>query len=524
MSSNPNATTARQDDLASMKTEVGQIARGAGLGLGGNVLYYFLNFLFTVLVARLVGAEAFGLYTLGVTTVTLLSRFSVMGLDRGAIRYVSIKRRAGDGGAIRQVILTSILIGLGVSITVALLLAFFPEFFLQLFRWRDKTYLLTLFPVFALALPAMVMVSIGVAGTQAFRTMRYRALIPNTLIPLTKLLGAVALFFVLGVTALTPTIAFAVAQIVGGVLALYFLFRLARRYTHPMQGNTAWEPGLTRELLVYSFPLLLSSVLVYLNGRTEIMVLGIYHQADASGIYNAAMRFATLPLMVLTAFNAIFMPVIADLHHRGEMQRLDALFKLVTRWVIMVAMPILLALFLYAEAFIGFFGRDFATGVIVLRILSLSTLINFSTGSVGVMLLMTGYSNLALFNAFLTLLVALALDFLLIPTFGITGAAVAGMLSLIVVNLVNLGEVRYLLRIQPYNRRTLRPFIAAIPAAIGGWLLTRWVPVTGLLSLAWASALVAGVYFGGLMVLGWDDEDRMMFAALSKRFRRLLGR
>ena len=515
---------ARQDTLASIETEVGQIARGAGLGLGGNLLYYFLNFLFTVLVARLIGAESFGLYTLGVTTVTLLSRFSVMGLDRGTIRYVSIKRQSGDGGAIRQVILTAITIGLGVSVTVALILAFFPGFFLRLFHWDDKTYLLTLFPVFALALPAMVMVSIGVAGTQAFRTMRYRALISNTLIPLTKLLGAVALFFVLGVTALTPTIAFALAQILGSVLALTFLFRLARHYTRAMKGKTSREPGLTGELLRYSFPLLLSSVLVYLNGRTEIMVLGIYNQADASGIYNAAMRFATLPLMVLTAFNAIFMPVIADLHHRGEMARLDALFKLVTRWVIMVAMPILLALFLYAEAFIGFFGKDFTTGVIVLRILSLSTLINFSTGSVGVILLMTGYSNLALFNAFLTLMVALGLDFALIPQFGITGAAIAGMISLIAVNLVNLGEVRYLLHIQPYNWHTLRPFIAAIPAALAGWLLTRWMPVTGLVTLTIASMIVAGIYLGALMLMGWNEDDRMMIAALSRRFRRLVGR
>ena len=507
------------DTLASIETEVGQIARGAGLGLGGNLLYYFLNFLFTILVARLVGAEAFGLYTLGVTVVTLLSRFSVMGLDRGTIRYVSIKRQASDGGAIWQVIFTSISVGLGVSLLVAATLAFFPEFFLRLFHWNDKTYPLKLFPVFALALPAMVMVSIGVAGTQAFRTMRYRALIPNTIIPLTKLLGTVGLFFVFGMSALTPTVAFAAAQILGSILALYFLFRLAKTYTRSM--SAAKDPGLVSELLTYSFPLLLSSVLVYLNGRTEIMVLGIYHQADASGIYNAAMRFATLPLMVLTAFNAIFAPVIADLHHRGEMNQLDALFKLVTRWVMMAAMPILLVLFLYADVFIGFFGKDFAAGVDVLRILSLSTLVNFSTGSVGVILLMTGYSNLALFNAFLTLLIAVGLDFLLIPRFGISGAAIAGMLSLIIVNLVNLGEVRYLLHIQPYNRQSLRPFIAAIPAGVGGWVLAQWLSVNGLLTLGIAALIVIAIYLGVLMLMGWRDDDRMMIAALSKRFRRL---
>ncbi len=499
--------------------EVGQIARGAGLGLGGNFLYYFLNFLFTLLVARMVGAKAFGFYTLGVTTVTLLSRFSVMGLDRGTIRYVSIKRRAGDGGGIWQVILTAIGVGLLVSTTVAILLAIRPQFFLKLFRWTDKTYLLELFPIFALALPAMVMVSIGVAGTQAFRTMRYRALIPSTLIPLTKLLAALALFLVFGVSALTPTLAFAGAQMLGGILALYFLFRLARHYTRTMHASR--EAGLVKELMIYSFPLLLSSVLVYLNGRTEIMVLGIYNQADASGIYNAAMRFATLPAMVLTAFNAIFAPVIADLHHRGEMERLGALFKLVTRWVTMTALPLILVLFLYAPEFIGFFGHDFAAGVEVLRILSFSTLVNVSTGSVGVMILMAGYSQLALFNAFLTLLIALGLDFLLIPQWGIVGAAAAGMLSLMIVNLVNLGEVRYLLGIHPYNRHTLRPFAAAIPAALVGWLFARHAPVSGLLSLILATGLIAGIYLAALMLMGWSEDDQMMIAALAKRFKRL---
>ncbi len=502
----------------SIQQEIGQIARGAGLGLGGNIYLYFINFLFGVLVARKIGAESFGFYTLGVTAVTLLARLSVVGLDRGSLRYVSIKRREREGAAVWQVIWISLGIGLLVSLFTAAILIFFPGFFLKLFGWRDKTALLRLFPIFALALPAMTMTAIGIAGTQAFRTLRYRALIPNFILPTTKLLVTLALILVLGVSALPPALGFVSAQILGGILAVYFLWRLASK----MPRETKWEPGLMSELLKYSLPLLLSSVLVYLNGRTEIMVLGIFNQANSSGIYNAALRLAGLSMIVLTAFNAIFAPVIADLHHRGEIDQLAALFKLVTRWVIIVAMPIFLVQMLYPHQLIGLFGKDFASGALALRILSLGTLVKFSTGAVGIMLLMSGHSGLVMFNSLLTLGVALTLDFVLIRAFGVTGAAVAGMLSLVLVNLVNLGEVWHLLRIHPYNRYTLRPFIAAAPALAGGWLWSLWLPVSGLAALTAAAVLVTAIYAAALMLLGWNEDDRMMMAALGKRFRRLL--
>jgi len=129
-----------------------------------------------------------------------------------------------------------------------------------------------------------------------------------------------------------------------------------------------------------------------------------------------------------------------------------------------------------------------------------------------------------MFNSLLTLGVALALDFILIRLFGVTGAAVAGMLSLVLVNLVNLGEVWYLLRIHPYDRYTLRPFVAAAPALLGGWLWSLWMPVSGLVALAVASVVVAAIYVAALMLMGWNEDDRMMMAALEKRFRRLLPR
>ena len=151
-------------------------------------------------------------------------------------------------------------------------------------------------------------------------------------------------------------------------------------------------------------------------------------------------------------------------------------------------------------------------------------LFNFSTGALALMPMMSGYSTLAMFNSFLTLVIAFGLDFLLIPSFGLMGAAVAGMLSIIAIHLVDLTEVWYLLHIHPYNRYTLRPYIAAAPALLGGWLWNRWLPVNSLFALILASLVVGGIYLAALMLIGWNEDDRMMMAALSKRLRRIVGR
>ncbi len=511
---------AQEVDPASIQTEIGQIARGAGLGMGGNIYLYFINFLFGIIVARQIGAEAFGFYTLGITAVMLLAQLATVGLDRGALRFISIKREEGEGVAVRQVMWLSLGIGAGVSVIFAVVMGLYPQLFLRLFHWTDKTYLLKLLPVFAVGLPFTTLGVIAITGTQAFRTMRYRALIASITQPTAKLLITLVMIALLGATAMAPTIGFVSARVLSGLLAVYFLWRLVRKL--PRTGQ--WQANLTTSLLRYSLPLLLAGVLLYLNGRTEIIVLGIYNQADASGIYNAALKLAGLTLIVLNAFNAIFSPLIADLHHRGEMKELGALFKLVTRWIVIVALPIFLVQFLFPEPLIRLFGRDFVSGAPALRILSVGVLINFSTGAVALMLLMSGYSGLSLFNSFLTLVVAFGLDFLLIPRFGLMGAAFAGMLSITIIQLVDLAEVWYLLRIHPYNRYILRPFLAAAPALLGGWLWSRWLPVTSLLQLIAAATMVGLIYVAALMLIGWGEDDRMMMAALSKRIRRMVGR
>lgn len=496
-----------------LEREVGQIARGAGVGLAGNVVNYGVAYLFGILVARQIGATQFGLYTLAVTAVTLLTRFTIMGLDRGLMRYASISRGEGKGQTLRWLTLIALALGTVTGLVGALLLWLEPEFVLRLFGWSGKPELIPLLMAFAISVPAITLIGVAIAGTQAFRTMRYRALVVNTIQPVLRLIVALFLIPVLGPTAMAPVLAFVVAQGVGMVLALFFLGRLVRT----VPPSSEHQAGLARGLVRFSAPLALSNVLDYMNGRTEIIVIGIFLAANSAGVYNAAVRLAGLGLIVLTAFNAIFSPLISDLHHRHEMVRLDRLNKLVTRWTMAFAMPIVLVQLVFAPQLMSLFGREFIPGATALRLLTLGQLVNFATGSVGVMLIMIGRSDIAFVNAVVNVAVALALDFWLVPRYGLMGAGIAGGLTLALPNLLRLGEIWVLLRIHPFSRPFLKPFIAAIPAAAAGLAWLRWLPLNSVLYLAAASSVMGLVYVAFTLLLRLDAADHMLLNALVAR-------
>ena len=93
---------------------------------------------------------------------------------------------------------------------------------------------------------------------------------------------------------------------------------------------------------------------------------------------------------------------------------------------------------------------------------------------------------------------------------------------LIFINLMRILEVWALMRIHPFGRDFLKPFLAAMPAAFAGLAWLRWLPVHTLYYLAAASIAVGLVYLCCTWALGLSDGDRMLLDALQTRARGLL--
>jgi O-antigen/teichoic acid export membrane protein len=132
------------------------------------------------------------------------------------------------------------------------------------------------------------------------------------------------------------------------------------------------------------------------------------------------------------------------------------------------------------------------------------------------MLTMTGRPGLTLMNSWLSGILNILLNLLLIPRYGMLGAAIATGVSVVTVNLIRLIQVRYIFQCYPFRLGTLKTLTACAIAGAAVWLLSHTYQLE-----AWSKVAVLGggvVIYGGLLVLlGWDEEDRHLIADLLRR-------
>jgi O-antigen/teichoic acid export membrane protein len=144
-------------------------------------------------------------------------------------------------------------------------------------------------------------------------------------------------------------------------------------------------------------------------------------------------------------------------------------------------------------------------------------LVDYSTGGalVGYVLQMSGKQDIELVNALVMLITNVALNFWLIPIYGILGAAMATGASYAVINIARLMEVYMLLRIHPYDTNYHKPFVAGFAVI----LLSVLLLIFNVSQTIWLFGMVILIiiYFIVLYFLGLEYEDKMIWETIKKR-------
>ena len=269
-----------------------------------------------------------------------------------------------------------------------------------------------------------------------------------------------------------------------------------RQVTRPFPHMPA-EPGETKALVRYGAPrapaALLSQALFY----TDLAVLSHYYpdSPDVS-VYAAAIRVAQALVLFLTAVSYMFSPFVADLYERGLIDRLNALFKRITRWTLGGTIPLLLLFLVAPSSVLKVFGGSFDTGSAWLRVLLIGQIVNVSVGAAGFILIMVGRTGWDLLVYALSFVLDLVIAITLVPHLGPMGAAIAQSSALVVSNALRLWLVWRFVRIQPYDRYYAR---LLIPTAIGAVVMLAVNAVTA--GPHWAVNLFAtGCHRGGRLL------------------------
>lgn len=505
--------------------DIKKAAKGAGISFIGSVLGRVFFFAYQVIVARFFSTDVFGLFTLGLTVVRIVDLFARLGLSAGAMRFVSIYRN-DNPGRVKGILISASLISFISGMVMGGLVYFYADFISEFVF--HKPGLTDIVKSFAPGVPFMATMMVIAMASQGFHTTKYTVYIKDIIQPSANIVLAVG-FLYFGFSLVWVIIAYVISHFIALLAGFYFI----TRQFPGIKSKTIKSVYETKNLLSYSAPLLFSGFLQFVILWANTIMLGYMKTSTDVGIYRAASQIPIFLTLILTASNSIYAPAIAEMHYRGQTERLLKIFQTTTRWVFLLTLPVTLVLIFSAGEVMAIFGHDYIeAGIPVLMILAFAQFVNCATGGVAFTLSMTGRQHVEMINSLVMVAINIALNYFLIPMYGCLGAAIATGTSLVVINLVRLVEVYILCRIQPYNMSYIQGVASGAIAGIMLYLLDRYYLIDDyllinnyllnhsvLVRLVSHCFIVSAVFIISFIIKGITDEDRFIFNSIMKKFK-----
>lgn len=474
-----------------------------GMGFGDAVRYVF-----TAILARFVGVEFLGIYSLASSVTRLGEVFGRAGLHSGVMRYVSRLDKETEQELIKQRIISGLKLGLIFGVLIMIIQIILAEWLAKdLFSGNEL--LKTVLIISAVSLPFATVMAIAAFATQGYKLLKYKIIVLNITRPLVMLLCVLLSigFFTNDSAVKYPLL---VSTIVSALVALVFLKKLTG-----IQAKDIFSGVYDKELLKFSYPLMFVTILGTLMHWMDIMMLGYFTDTQTVGLYHPAARTAGLLRTVLLAFMGIYAPLMSNFHRQGDFEKMSKLYKLVVRWIISLSLPLAIILILYSKKIMLLFGGEYVHAANVLMLLTTAAFIQTIFGGGGHTLTMTGFTKINLYNSIVVVGMNILLNIIWIPQFGMVGAAYATLVSMVVLGLVRIIEVQKLINITPFSFKLFKSIIAGVIMALVLCFVKPLVmPMHTIITLITVTVIGFLSFFAILWILKFDVDDKEVWSGI----------
>ena len=396
----------------------------------------FMAYVFMYLVTKKLGASVYGLISICFSLFLFSSIIGRLGLDINLVKFYATEHSWKDKGLFYKVWLKAV----SASIIIAIVLYILGDTFAYVIFNKPelKPYILWI----ALTIPFWTSSLVCAGLMRAKKINNWYAFLNNP----GRFTFTTLSFLVINLFLDTPLNA--IKAHFFGVLALaivsFFPVINTMRQVSFVSNTNSWV------FLKESFPMMLSSTILIILGWLDTFILGIFDSAENVGIYNVALRLATLTSFTLQAINSILAPKLAKFHQEENITLFKKSVKLTTTLNFYTTLTIVIFIVFFNKPLLNFFGAEFLKGSVILIILCFGQLINSISGSVGTILQMIGkqkvYQNIVLIALFLNI----TLNLILIPLYGGHGAAIATAISIGSWNILGAFYLKKKLGIQSY--------------------------------------------------------------------------
>ncbi len=471
-----------------------------------------LTYAYRIIVARHYGPEAYGLLALSLMIFGWFAFFSKMGLGDGILRYVSIFRGKRESKKISCI----------VNFTLTLL--FFTGIFLGsvLFLLSDliaekifHNLELSLFlKIFAFILPISTLNVVFFALMKSYEKIGAFSFASKILENLVKLIILVVLIY-LGIGSVNIPLSY----LIGALITLLFSYLFCRiSFKGIFKSESLKKHGtLYREVFSYSWPLIFFGFAVSILHQTDSFMLGIFKGVVEVGLYNAAIPIALLLTISVDLFNQLFFPLVTKEYSRGNKKLVKELSQQVGKWVYMISLPLFVLLIVFPGVFINLlFGKEYLLAENALRFLSVGAMFIAVFDVSKQLLAMKGKSKLILLDVLIIVILNVILNLILIPRYGMDGAAIATMISFLFLALIFAYQSWSHLKIVPLRKKMFKITLVAF-ILLGFLVFFKQIIEINTFSLIISGVLFIGMYIALLFIFGCLDENDNLVVSLIKR-------
>lgn len=394
------------------------------------VLSAAVAFVVNALLARLLGVSQFGIYIYVLTWVNLLAMLSKLGMENTLIRFVAAYAAANEWNSFRGLLrfsmrLITVASVTTASVTAAVVLALKD----RIGQAQTETFLIALF-----LLPLLALTGIRQGSLRGLQRVVLANLPEGVIRPLLIGILVAGIYWTLAAqpSAMQVMLFNLLASIVTFGIGTYWLAKAL-----PKEVMRASPTREGRTWLRVSLPNFFIAGMHLVLGQTDIIMVGLLLGTDQAGIYAVATRLAELSLMGGMAANSIVAPMISKLFSTGKSHDLQRVVTWATRGIFLFTLIVCAALLGFGTQVLALFGAEFVAGYIPMLVLLIGAMVVSSAGSAGYLLTMTGYQDQAAWIVGCAATLNVMLNLLLIPAYGLLGAAMATAVSKAIVGLAS---------------------------------------------------------------------------------------
>jgi len=409
-----------------LRTHLFKGAAGSFVLQVGFAGFAFLN---AIILARVLGADGYGAFANAMAWVSLLTIPATFGFGILLVRDTAIYRSQEKWELLKGLLRFANRIVFVLSVVLALIAAAVAGWLFSLpaqATMRHTVWIaLGLLPLFALY-------NLREAATRGLEHV-IRALLPGMIIrPGLLLAGIVGIYYVWPnqLSAPTAMVVNVCAGVVTLAMGIFFLRKLL-----PAEAQAA-RPEYTPSIWLQSaFPMLVYGGAQIILGQTDIVMLGAMRGAEDVGLYAAANRLAFLLVYAIYASEVILAPIISRMYTNGDRARLQNIMSKAVNISFIAILPFGMVLVFFGTYILRIFGDEFMTASTTLAILAVGHLVEVGLGSSALLLGMAGFERIMAMTFSIISLLNIVLNYFLIHVYGINGAAIASIVSLILAKL-----------------------------------------------------------------------------------------